>query len=129
MAPSALLSSSQPRSQAPAPKVVGPKTTKATRPIVDIPQTLIDGSRVAHKETFDAQKHLNFQMPSRTYSMEEIGLGGQGVSPVAVSEPFPLFTEDAVKQIRAEVFSKPVLDNCRYASTFNNNQIRAMGPR
>ena len=125
MAPEELLLSSSPPQ---APKVIGPKTQKPTRPTVDIPQSLIDRCRVVDKQEFNAEKHLSFQPPSRIHSMKEIGLEGQGVSPNAVSEPFPLFTEEAVRQMRAEAFSKPVLDDCRYASTFNNNQIRAMGP-
>ena len=59
--------------------------------------------------------------------MEEIGLGGHGISPVAASEPFPLFTPEAIKQFRAEIFSEPVLEDCQYASTFAKNMIRGMG--
>lgn len=59
--------------------------------------------------------------------MKEIGLGGHGISPVAASEPFPLFTPEAIKQIRAEIFSEPVLADCQYASTFAKNMIRGMG--
>src|SRR5689334_4099420 len=65
------------------------------------------------KQEFDPAKHLSFTPPSRTYSMEEIGLPNKGISPVAVSEPFPLFTLDAIKQMRAEVLSKDVLENCQ----------------
>lgn len=56
--------------------------------------------------------------------MEEIGRGGEGISPNAVSVPFPLFTEDAIKQMRAEVFSKDVLENCQYSSNLAACQIR-----
>ena len=111
----------------PAPKVVGPKTKKATRPSNQLPQSLIDGSRVANKETFDPRKHLNFQPPEKIHTMKDVGLEGHGISPVAASEPFPLFSEEAVKQMRAEAFSEPVLRDCQYTSTFSKNMIRGMG--
>lgn len=60
--------------------------------------------------------------------MEEIGLEGQGVSPHAATEPFSLFTEEAIRQMRAEIFSEKVLDECQYSSTFNKNMVRGMGP-
>lgn len=60
--------------------------------------------------------------------MKELGFDGHGISPIAVSEPFPLFTEEAIKQIRAEVFSEPVLEACQYTSTFAKNMVRDMGP-
>ena len=109
-----------------APRVVGPETKKATRPTNKLPQSLIDGARGEKKETFDPKNHLRFQPPKRVYTMKEIGLEGHGISPVAVSEPFPLFTPEAIKQIRAEVFSEPVLRDCQYASTFAKNMIRGM---
>ena len=111
----------------PPPTVIGPTTTKATRPTKKLPQSLIDNARQVEKETYDPKKHLNFQPPERIYTMEEIGLGGHGISPVAASEPFPLFTPEAIKQIRAEIFSEPVLEDCQYASTFAKNMIRGMG--
>ncbi|GAD93976.1 conserved hypothetical protein [Paecilomyces variotii No. 5] len=60
--------------------------------------------------------------------MKEIGLDAAGISPNAISEPFPLFTEEAIKQIRAEIFSESVLADCQYSSTFASNMIRCYGP-
>ncbi|KAH6886372.1 hypothetical protein B0T10DRAFT_407865 [Thelonectria olida] len=109
------------------PKVVGPATKKATRPTNKLPQSLIDGAKISQRNSFSPEKHLNFQSPSKIYSMKEIGLEGHGISPNAVTEPFSLFTEDAIKQMRAEIFSEEVLENCQYASTFNKNMVRGMG--
>lgn len=109
------------------PTVVGPTTKRATRPSNKLPQWLIDGARVSKKVEFDPKKHLNFQPPKGVHTMKDIGLEGHGISPVAISEPFQLFTEDAVKQIRAEVFSEPVLEDCQYCSSFTKNMIRGMG--
>jgi len=112
----------------PAPYVVGPSTKTVTRPSEPLAQYLIDDAKLTRREDFDATKHLNFQPGTKTISMKEIGLEGHGISPNAVSEPFPLFSEEAVMQIRAEVFSDEVVRNCQYSSTFNKNIIRGMGP-
>lgn len=110
------------------PKVVGPTTKSATRPTNPLPQRLIDEAKIEIRESFNASKHLNFQPPNKICTMKEIGLEGHGISPNAVSDPFPLFTEDAVKQMRAEIFDKDVLDHCQFASTFNKNMVRGIGP-
>lgn len=109
------------------PTVVGPTTKKATRPTNKIPHSLIDSARVALKEAFDPKKHLCFQPPEKVYTMKEIGLEGHGISQIAACEPFPLFTTEAIKQMRAEIFSEPVLRDCQYASSFAKNMIRGMG--
>ncbi len=74
--------------------------------------------------TFNPTKHLKFEPPDRIWSMEEIGFADKGVSPIAVSEPFPLFTDEAIQKMRAEVLSKPVWDNCRYSSNLAACQLR-----
>jgi hypothetical protein len=88
---------------------------------------LIDEARFTEREPFDPKKHMSFQPPSKIHTMKEIGLEGQGISANAVSEPFPLFTKEAIKQMRAEVFSESVLENCQYSSTFIKNMTRGMG--
>ncbi|KAE8381646.1 hypothetical protein BDV26DRAFT_289283 [Aspergillus bertholletiae] len=108
--------------------VVGPVTLKAARPTNKLPQSLIDEAQVEEKQSFDPKRHLNYRPPSKIYTMKEIGLEGQGISPNAVTAPFQLFTEEAIKQMRAEIFSKPVLDECQYTSAFVKNTIRGMGP-
>ncbi|KAH6664308.1 hypothetical protein EV126DRAFT_447265 [Verticillium dahliae] len=54
---------------------------------------------------------------------------GRRISATAISEPFPLFTQEAIAQMRAEIFSKDSLENCQYSSSFCKNMIRAMGQR
>lgn len=110
------------------PVVIGPSTKKATRPSNELPQSLIQGAKVTQKESFDPAKHMNFQRPKTIYTMEQIGLKGHGISPHAASEPFPLFTQEAVSQMRAEIFDEKVLEECQYCSTFNKNMVRGMGP-
>ena len=114
--------------EVPAPFVYGPKVKRATRPTNKIPQHLIDEAAATKREPFNASKHLNYSPPNKIYTMEEIGLKGRGIAPNAVCEPFPLFTEEAILQMRAEIFSQEVLDNCQYSSDFIKNMIRGMGP-
>jgi len=111
-----------------APVVVGPTTKSATRPTNILPAYLRDDASKTIREDFDASKHLNFQQPKNIVKMKDIGLEGLGISPNAVSEPFPLFTQEAIEQIRAEVFSDEVLEECQFASAFCRNMIRGMGP-
>ncbi|BCS19252.1 uncharacterized protein APUU_12080S [Aspergillus puulaauensis] len=110
------------------PVVIGPTTKKATRPSSELPQSLIQAARATKKEDFDPSKHLNFQYPKTIYTMEQIGLQGLGISPHAGSEPFPLFTQEAIAQMRAEIFSEQVLAECQYSSSFNKHMVRGMGP-
>lgn len=110
------------------PTVIGPATKKATRPSNELPQSLIQGAKIAKREAFDPAKHVNFQPPASVYTMEQIGLEGHGISPHAATEPFPLFTREAVEQMRAEIFDEKVLAECQYCSTFNKNMVRGMGP-
>lgn len=77
---------------------------------------------------FDPAKHLKYRAPEKIWSMEEIGLAMTGISPNAVSEPFELFTEDAIKQMRAEILSEDVLLNCQYKSNLAHCQLRGMAP-
>lgn len=112
-----------------APKVhhVGQATWRATRPKEPIPQFLVDEAKVQTKGSFNAERHLNYEPPSKIFTMKEIGLEGQGISPVAVTAPFQLFTEEAIRQMRAEIFSQDVLDNCLYMSEFVKCTVRGMG--
>lgn len=76
------------------------------------------------KMAFDTEKHLNFKEPSKIWTMDEIGMNDRGVSPVAVSEPFSLFTPEAIHQMRAEVLSKGVINNCLYSCELNDTMLR-----
>ncbi|KAF5655553.1 hypothetical protein F25303_487 [Fusarium sp. NRRL 25303] len=99
----------------PAPFVIGPTNKAPFRPTNKIPQDVIDTAQAIPIEEFDAKKHVKFEFPKRTYSMKEWGYENQGVSPIAASDPFPLFTEAAVKQVRRELLSEDVLRTCQQA--------------
>jgi len=83
---------------------------------------------IPRKMAFDPAKHVKFEQPGKVWTMAEIGLADKGVSPIAVSEPFPLFTQEAVQQMRAEILSKPVWDNCQYSSNIAQCQLRGFAP-
>ncbi|KAI1415863.1 hypothetical protein F5Y13DRAFT_155518 [Hypoxylon sp. FL1857] len=74
---------------------------------------------------FDPARHIAFKGAPKVYTMQDIGLPEDtGISPVAVSEPFPLFTEEAVMRMRQEVLSPEVLGNCQYSSNLAQCQLR-----
>jgi hypothetical protein len=84
---------------------------------------------VPEKVAFCADNHLNFTSPPKVFTMKELGFPeNKGVSPVAVSEPFQLFTPEAIQQMRAEVLSKQVWENCQYSSNLSQCQLRGFAP-
>ncbi|KAI9664961.1 MAG: hypothetical protein M1821_006409 [Bathelium mastoideum] len=78
---------------------------------------------------FDPAKHLSFAPPPQVFSMGDLGLEGVGVSPVAVSQPFQLFSEEAVEQFRAEILNPEVMKNCRFTSNLAACQLRGYSPK
>jgi len=79
--------------------------------------------------TFDPSKHLKYNPPSKTYTMKELGYSdSRGVSPIGVSEPFPLFSEEAIKQMRAEALSDRVWTHYQYSSNIAQCQLRGFAP-
>ncbi|KAI1638427.1 hypothetical protein F4809DRAFT_659781 [Biscogniauxia mediterranea] len=74
---------------------------------------------------FNPAKHLAFKEMPKVHTMTELGLPEDtGISPVAVSEPFPLFTEETVMRMRQEILSPEVLNNCQYSSSLAQCQLR-----
>lgn len=60
--------------------------------------------------TFDPEKHLCFRPPKGFITLKELGLSEElAISPVAITQPFPLFTIEGVKEMRADLFRKEVL--------------------
>lgn len=81
-------------------------------------------------DEFDPKKHIDFVPPSKIHSMSDLKLPeGTGVSSVAVSEPFQLFTQEAVTRMRAEILSKEVMENCRYSSNLAQCQLRGFAAK
>ncbi|EFW19718.1 hypothetical protein D8B26_007907 [Coccidioides posadasii str. Silveira] len=78
---------------------------------------------------FDPSVHLNFTAPSKVHTMKELGYKDNvGVSPVGVSEPFPLFSAEAIKQMRKEVLSENVWRHYKFSSNIAQCQLRGFAP-
>ena len=76
-------------------------------------------------DDFDPAKHLAFVPPSKVHTMKELDFSQDaGVSPIAVSEPFPLFTQEAIQRMRTEIMSSKVWENCQYSSNLAQCQLR-----
>ncbi len=87
--------------------------------------TDIESEKSVETEDFDPTKHLAFVPPAKIYMMEELGFPKTDcVSPVAVSDPFPLFTQEAIQRMRAEIMSNKVWENCQYSSNLAQCQLR-----
>ncbi len=79
---------------------------------------------------FDPSKHLSFEGPVKVHTMEDIGYPlSKGVSPVAVSEPFRLFSEDAIDIMRREILDPEVLENYSWTSDIAPKQLRGYAPK
>jgi hypothetical protein len=58
--------------------------------------------------------------------MKDLGFAEDvGVSPVAVSQPFQLFSKEAVQQMRNEILFNPkVIEECSHRSNIAASQVR-----
>ena len=94
---------------------------------------IIQDAVVAKKASgieFKPSKHLGYKDPEKIWTMEEIGYSkDRGVSPIAVSQPFQLFTEEAVHEMRREIFKPEVMENCKYSSNIAACQLRGYAPK
>ena len=110
-------------------------TATETAPTEALPafKPIINNDRDHHAnltEEFDAEKHLAFKPPSQVIKMKEIDHHGDyGVSPVAVSQPFQLFSEGAIRQMRNEIFKPEVLEKCKFKSDIAASQLRGYAPK
>lgn len=60
--------------------------------------------------------------------MKDIGLEGAGITSTAISEPFTLFHRRGNRQMRAGIFSRPVLEKYQVGSDLATNMIRGYCP-
>jgi len=89
-----------------------------------------DNGSSAVGKLFDPTKHLAYEEPSYIHTMEEIGYpASSGVSPVALSEPFRLFSEEAVNIMRDEILHPEVQENYSYTSDISHKQLRGYAPK
>ncbi|KAI0390526.1 hypothetical protein F5Y17DRAFT_471621 [Xylariaceae sp. FL0594] len=82
------------------------------------------------EDVFEPSRHLVFKETPAVHTMKELGFPETiGVSPIAVSEPFPLFTEDAVMRMRQEILSTEVFENCQYSSNLAHCYLRGFADK
>lgn len=94
----------------------------------NLSEELIRSAQVSETQDFDPATHLAFEPPSKISTFEDLGLGNVGISPNAVSEPFPLFSEEAVRQMRAEIFSPNVVDRFHCQNGPSTGHVRGHCP-
>jgi hypothetical protein len=73
---------------------------------------------------FKPELHLAFVKPKAVCTMESIGLPDVGVSSIAVSEPFQLFSQEAVDIMRSEVLADKVEEKHLFSSDIATKQLR-----
>ncbi|KAI8315766.1 hypothetical protein K4K59_000701 [Colletotrichum sp. SAR11_240] len=80
--------------------------------------------------TFNPEQHLAFVEDPKKFTLKDISLPEDiGISPVACSEPFPLFTEEAIQTMRQEIFTTEVWENCLHSTSFAPCQLRGHCPK
>jgi len=99
---------------------------RSFKPIIET----VSAKRKHGEIEFDPAEHLAFKAPPEIIMMKDIGYAEDtGVSPVAVSQPFQLFSSSAVQQIRDEVLSPDVMSKFEYKSNIAACQIRGYCPQ
>ncbi|KPM44121.1 hypothetical protein AK830_g2432 [Neonectria ditissima] len=90
----------------------------------------LSSTRVTTRSFFDAEKHLTFSTAPKVLSLKDIALPEDtGISQVACSDPFPLFSEEAIGVMRKEIFTTEVWENCMHSTEFAACQLRGHCPQ
>ncbi|OQU94811.1 hypothetical protein CLAIMM_01107 [Cladophialophora immunda] len=104
-----------------------PVHTSKIRPIIS---EHLHQASTRPRAIFDPEKHLVYREDPKILMLKDIGLSENvGISPVAISEPFPLFSEEAISHMRSEIFTHEVWDNCLYSTDFAGCQLRGHCPK
>ncbi|ORY91689.1 hypothetical protein BCR35DRAFT_349472 [Leucosporidium creatinivorum] len=75
---------------------------------------------------FDPAVHLCYKKPESVFTMKDLALEDEGISPIGVTAPFPLFTREGVTELRRNVLSPEVLDKytvSSYISAFQGREF------
>jgi hypothetical protein len=77
---------------------------------------------------FEPLRHLNFSPPKEYYTLEQLGLSSEGsTSPVAITAPFPLLSEEGIKATRADLFRREILEKYRWKEAKDPNVYKLRG--
>ncbi|EGP90739.1 unnamed protein product [Zymoseptoria tritici ST99CH_3D1] len=94
----------------------------------NLPKELIRNARSTPRTAFNASKHLSYIPPSKISTFADIDQPSTGISDTAVSEPFLLFSPEAIQQMRAEAFSEEVLEHHYSPTSETGGMIRGHCP-
>jgi hypothetical protein len=90
----------------------------------------LTSSRPATHSAFNPERHLTFSEQPKILSLKDLNVPEDaGLSPVGISDPFPLFSEEAMKIMREEIFTNDVWDHCLQSSGFASCQLRGHCPK
>ena len=106
------------------PPLLSQAARSTSRVFSDVAEMMKSPLQLKDDSSFVAKKHLAFSPPSKVYSMNDIKLKDSPLSSFAVSEPFQLFTLEAVERMREEIFKPVVLENYKYSSNLAAAQLR-----
>jgi len=80
--------------------------------------------------SFDPAKHLCFQPPTGVYTLKDLQISEEsGISPIAITQPFPLFSPDGVRQLRKDLFRKEILDYYQWPVSDKVCKLRGFGKK
>ncbi|KAH7159515.1 hypothetical protein B0J13DRAFT_580779 [Dactylonectria estremocensis] len=89
----------------------------------------VKATRSTTRSIFNPEKHLAYSKDPKVLSLADVALPEDaGISHVACSEPFPLFSEEAIRVMRDEIFTTDVWENCLYSTEFAACQLRGHCP-
>lgn len=84
-----------------------------------------DLKRTPDNVVFDPKQHLTFEPPEHIHMMTDIGYSENlGISPVASSQPFRLFSNEAIQKFRDEIFQPEVMEKCGYSGSLGACYLR-----
>jgi hypothetical protein len=65
--------------------------------------------------TFDPKVHMSFEPPTEFYTLDELSLQSPlATGPIAITAPFPLFSAEGIRAIRADLFRPELLSKHTY---------------
>ena len=86
---------------------------------------LVLSEAAGYAPTFEPAKHLAYKQPPNVLIMSDLGYTeDEGVSKVAVSEAFELFTPEAIQIMRAEIAQPDVHKKHMFSSNIAASQLR-----
>lgn len=92
------------------------------KPIITTGRSLSQDER---SMDFSPDVHLAYKEPPEILMMKDLGLPeDNGVSPMAVTQPFQLFSQAAIDRMREEVLNPEVMKKCKFSSNLAACQLR-----